>query len=69
MCVGVVVLECGAIGCALDVVGGTFHGDRLRAVLAIAMVVDDIVERALAFLAQTELDGSLPYAVHAAAEP
>ena len=67
MCVVVVggcaVLGAGAAGRALDVGGGRRHGDVGGAEGALAAVVHQVVERALALAAQAELDLSLADAV------
>ena len=67
MCVVVVgggaVLGAGAACRALDVGGGRFHGDVGGAEGALAAVVHQVVERALALAAQAELDLSLADAV------
>ena len=66
--VGIIVLQGCTVGRTLDAVGGTLHRDVHRSVVTVAVTVNHIVERALALLAQTELDGSLTQSVHAALE-
>ena len=66
--ISVIVVATGTIGRALDAVAGTLHGDVLSAEGAVAVAVDNIVERALRLLAQAELDGGLTQAVYAAVE-
>ena len=57
-----------AISCAIDAVGGALDGDVCRSERAVAVVVNDVVERALRLFAEAELDGGLAYAVFAAME-
>ena len=56
------------VGRALDAVGGALDGDVCRSERAVAVVVNDVVERALRLFAEAELDGGLAYAVFAAME-
>ena len=62
------MVAAGTVGRALNAVGGTLHGDVLCAEGAVAVTVDNVVERALRLLAKTQLDGGLTQAVYAAIE-
>ena len=57
--IGVVVVATGTVGRALDGLRGTLHGNGLCAERAVAVLIEDVVERALRVTSQAELDGGL----------
>ena len=64
----IIRFEAGSISRTLNTVGSTLYRQVNRSIIFVAVVISDIVERALALASETQFDGSLAQSVDAFSE-